>query len=201
DARAVVEAAADGYASYNAAYTRLQELEPQAVRRDELRNAHGEAEHQRIRLETIIQGQREKLAQVVYDKAELERIAPLVVEQESLEARRSEIQTTLGEMKALARRLTVAEADLQKFRLEYREVTQRVEEAEKLRDVAARVPALEQQRRDAEVELREARVQLERLNERQKELQRTQANVAKLTGELQTIDREIEAGLRAEEMA
>src|SRR5581483_4857300 len=82
-----------------------------------------------------------------------------------------------------------------------REVTQRVEEAEKLRDVAARVPALEQQRRDAEVELREARVQLERLNERQKELQRTQANVAKLTGELQTIDREIEAGLRAEEMA
>ncbi|HJQ26630.1 MAG TPA: SMC family ATPase [Blastocatellia bacterium] len=201
DARAIVEAAADGYASYNVAYLRLQELEPLAARRDELRKAHSDAEHQRIRLETVIQGQSEKLAQIASDKAELERIAPLVVEQESLEARRSEIQTTLGEMKALASRLTVAEVDLQKFRQEYREVTQRVDEAESLRDLAGRVPALEQQRRDAEAELREARVQLERLNERQKELQRTQANVAKITGELHTIDREIEAGLRAEELA
>src|SRR2546423_5665883 len=201
EARRIIEAAADGYASYNAAYLRLQELEPQAVRRDELRHAYSEAEHQRIRLETVIQGEREKLAQVDSDKAELERLAPLVVEQERLEARRSEIQTGLGEMKALANRLTVAEADLQKFRLEYREVTQRVDEAEKLRDLAGRVPVLEQQRRDAEAELGEARVQLEWLNGRKKELQQKQASVAKLNGELHTIDREIEAGLRAEELA
>ncbi|MFL6275969.1 MAG: AAA family ATPase [Blastocatellia bacterium] len=199
--RTVVEAAAAGYASYNIAYSRLQELEPLALRRDEVRKAHAEADHQRIRLEATIQGQREKLAQIDLGKTELERIAPLVGEQEGLEARRSEIQTALGEMKALSRRLTVAENDLQKFRGEWREVTQRIEEAEKLRDVAERVPALEQERRGTEAELREARVQHERLIERQKEMQRAQANIAKLTGELQTIDREIAAGLRAEELA
>ena len=201
EARAIVEAAAAGYESYNVAYLRLQELEPLATRRDTLRKQHSEAEHQRIRLEAIIQGQSEKLAQVDRDKTELARIAPLVSEQEMIEARRSEIQTALGEMNALARRLQTAEADLLKFRGEWRDVTQRIEEAEKLRDLAERVPVLDQQRRDAEAELRESRVLLERLNERHKELKRTQETLAKLTGELHTIDREIEAGLNAEELA
>ena len=200
-ARATVEAAAAGYESYNVASLRLQELEPKAVRREALRKDYSEAEHQRIRLGAIIQGEREKLAQIERDKAELARIAPLVVEQEKLEARRSEIQTALGERNALARRLQTAEADLQKFRGEWKEVTQRIEEAEKLRDAAERVPLLEQLRRDAEAELSHSRVLFERLNERQKELKRAQENLAKLTGELHTIDREIETGLMAEELA
>jgi DNA repair protein SbcC/Rad50 len=201
EARSIVEAAAPGYESYNVAYMRLQELEPLALRRDVLRKAQAEAEHQRIRLEATIQGQREKLAQIDSNKAELTRLAPQVSEQERLEARRSEIQTALGEMNALARRLQIAEADLLKFRGEWREVTQRIDEAEKLRDLAERVTVFEQQRRDAEAELRESRVQLERLNERHKELKRAQENLAKLTGELHTIDREIAAGLQAEEVA
>lgn len=201
EARSIVEAAAAGHESYNIAYRRLQELEPLALRRDELRKAQAEAEHQRIRLEATIQGQREKLAQIDSDKAELTRLAPQVSEQERIEARRSEIQTSLGEMNALARRLQTAEADLLKFRGEWREVTQRIDEAEKLRDLAERVTLFEQQRRDAEAELRESRVLLERLNERHKELKRAQENLAKLTGELQTIDREIAAGLQAEEVA
>ncbi|HKP12809.1 MAG TPA: hypothetical protein VJZ91_11880, partial [Blastocatellia bacterium] len=174
---------------------------PKAVRREALRKDYSEAEHQRIRLGAAIAGQREKLAQIDSDKAELARIAPLAVEQEMHEARRSEIQTALGEMTALARRLQAAETDLQKFRGEWRDVTQRIEEAEKLREAAERVPLLEQQRRDAEAELRESRVLFERLNERRKELKRSQENLAKLMGELHTIDREIEAGLKAEELA
>ncbi len=201
EARAVVEAASAGYESYNVASRRLLELEPLAERREALRKDHSEAEHQRIRLDAMIQGQREKLERIDGEKAELARIAPLVSEQEKIEARRSEIQTALGEMNALARRLQTAEADLQKFRGEWRDVTQRIEEAEKLRDIAERVPMLEQQRRDAEVELRESRVLFERLNERRKELKRSQETIAKLTGELHTIDREIEVGLKAEEMA
>jgi DNA repair protein SbcC/Rad50 len=200
EARTAVAAAAAGYESYNVAYLRLQELEPRALRRDEVRKEHAEAEHQRIRLEAVIQAQREKLAEVARDRAELARIAPLVSEQESLEARRSEIQTTLGEMNALTRRLTAAEADLQKFRNEWRDVTHRIEEAEKLREVAERVPLLEKQRRDAEAELSQARVQFEWLNERRKELKRTQETAAKLAGELDTIGREMEAGLKAEEL-
>jgi exonuclease SbcC len=200
-ASAIVEAAAAGYQSYNVAALRLQELEPMAQRRESLRKAYSESEHQRIRLEATIQGQREKLAQVDSDKAELMRIAPLVSEQEKIDARRSQIQTALGEMNALARRLQTAEADLLKFRGEWRDVTQRIDEAEKLRDVAERVPVLDQQRRDAEAELRESRVLLERLNERHKELKRSQENIAKLTGELHTIDREIDAGLKAEDLA
>jgi exonuclease SbcC len=200
-AQATVASAVSGYESYNVASLRLQELEPKAVRRESLRKDHTEAEHQRIRLGAILQGEREKLAQVERDKTELARIAPHVVEQEKLEARRSEIQTALGEMNALSRRLQTAEADLQKFRGEWRDVTQRIEEAEKLREEAERVPLLEQQRRDAEAELRESRVLFERLNERHKELKRAQENLAKLTGELHTIDREIEAELQAEELA
>ena len=88
EARAIVEAAAAGYEAYNVAYLRLQELEPLATRRDALRKQHSEAEHQRIRLEAIIQGQSEKLAQIDRDKTELTRIAPLVSEQEKIEARR-----------------------------------------------------------------------------------------------------------------
>jgi len=201
EARSIVEAAAPGHESYNVAYLRLQELEPLAIKRDALRKAQAEGEHQRIRLEATIQGQREKLSQIEGDKAELAQLVPRVSEQEKIEARRSEIQTALGEMNALTRRLQTAEADLLKFRGEWRDLSQRIEEAEKLRDLAERVPVLEQQRRDAEAELRESRVLLERLNERHKELKRAQDNLAKLTGELHTIDREIHAGLQAEEIA
>lgn len=201
EATAIVAATAAGHESYNVAYLRIQELEPLAARRDALRKDYAETEHRRIRLEATIQGQREKLAQVDRDKAELARVAPLVSEQQQAEARRSEIQTALGEMNALARRLQTAEADLLKFRNEWRDVTQRVDEAEKLRELAEQVPLLEQQRRDGETELRESRVLLERLNERHRELKRSQETTAKRTGELQTIDREIAAGLKAEDLA
>ena len=201
EARTVVEAAAAGYASYNDSYRRLQELEPQAARRDGLRQRHTEAEHQRIRLEAVIKGQREKQAEIEIDRAELARIAPLVTEQERLEARRSEIQTLLGEMSAVTRRLEVEEAELAKLRDEWRDVKHQVGEAEKLRERAQRVPALEQQRRDAEAQLRESRVLLERSTERRRELARSEENLAKLAAEIQTIEREIEAGQKFEELA
>jgi exonuclease SbcC len=201
DAQGVVGAAADGFARYNEAMARIAELEPLIIQRDRLRKTLSEMEREQSRAEALVQSHREKVAQLEADQAELERISPLISEQQKLEARRAELQTEIGELNALARREAETTNELQNFRQEYAEVEKKVKEAEKLGSLAESVPALEQERRSLESELAETRVRLERLSERRKELKRIHELIAKTTAEVQTLAKEIEAGLEAERMA
>src|SRR5262249_35189544 len=100
-ANQAVEAASAGFAIYNDASSRLVELEPQAVLRDALKKDVSEKERERFKIEASIQAQREKLEKLEGDKAELDRLGPFVDAQISLEKRRAELQTLVGELAVL----------------------------------------------------------------------------------------------------
>ena len=200
-AQSAVTAAADGFAQYEAAMAQVAELEPLTIQRDQLRKSLSEMEREQSRVEAQVQSHREKVAQLESERAELGRIEPMIAEQVKLEARRAELQTEIGELNALTRRQTETESELKALRQEDAEIEKKVKEAEKLKDLAASVSSLEQERRSLEAELTEARVQLERVSERRKELKRIHELIAKTTAELQTLAKEVEAGLEAEGIA
>lgn len=201
EARDIVAAAAAGYAAYNEANAKLAELEPQALERDTLKKELSEKERGHFRVEALVQTQRDKVAQLEADSKEVERLAPFVGEQEQIEKRRADLQTQLGEINALRRRQEAAAKELEALRVDYADVSKKIEEAEKMREAAERVPSLEQDRRTREEELREMRVQLARIGERKSELKRVRESIAKLNGEIQTLEKEIESASNAEHLA
>lgn len=201
EAKAIVAAAAAGYASYNDSNRRLSELEPQALQRDALKKELSEKEREQFRVEASVQMQRDKVAQFEADGREVERLAPFVNEQGQIEKRRAELQTQLGEVNALRRRQEVATKELEILRVDYADASKKIEEAERMRESAERVPELEQERRVCEEELREMRVQLARIGERKSELKRVRETIAKLNGEIQTLEKEIESAANAEQVA
>ncbi|HKS40448.1 MAG TPA: SMC family ATPase, partial [Blastocatellia bacterium] len=201
EARDTVAAAAAGYAAYNEANAKLAELEPQALERDTLKKELSEKEREHFRVEALVQTQRDKVVQLEADGKEVERLAPFVSEQEQIEKRRADLQTQLGEINALRRRQEAATKELEALRVDYADVSKKIEEAEKMREAAERVPSLEQDRRACEEELREMRVQLARIGERKSELKRVRESIAKLNGEIQTLEKEIESASNAEHLA
>ncbi|HKY03654.1 MAG TPA: hypothetical protein VJQ56_02125, partial [Blastocatellia bacterium] len=74
-------------------------------------------------------------------------------------------------------------------------------EAESLRELAEAAPRLEGERRNLEFELGESKVALERKTERARELNRVKDTIAKINGEISTIEKEMRAGAEAEAMA
>ncbi|MGA9774178.1 MAG: SMC family ATPase [Blastocatellia bacterium] len=201
EASDIVRAAAAGYTDYNDANQKLAVLEPQAIERDSLKKELSEKEREQFKLEASVQTQRDKVSQLEADAKEIERLAPFVNEQEQIEKRRADLQTQLGEINALRRRQEAATKELESLRVDYADVSKKVEEAEKMREPAERVPKLEQERRTLEEELRELRVQLARISERVSELKRVRQTIAKLNGEIQTLEKEIESASNAEQIA
>lgn len=190
----VVRATAAGFENYTRANTRLATLEEQAVKRDQVKRDSSEKERELYRIETTSQAVTEKLSQIDSDRKEIERLAPLIEEQARLEARATELQTSIAELTAIAEQIKSAERELESSRGEYLDISKRIKEAEKLRVQAVRTPQLEEDRRNLEAELREMRVALERLSERKKELKRAQANIAKISAEIKTLEKEMQAG-------
>ena len=201
EAKIAVESAAAGYGSYNDSNMRLTELEPQIAIRDAFREEHSEKEREVFRVEEKIETIREKLKQIEMDEAEIERLKPLVAEQERLESMRGELQKSLGEMGVLKERVEAGEHDLEILRHEYSGLSKQIAEAENLKAEAKRVPKLEEERKRLESELREMRVAFERLTERKKELLRTREALSRITGEINTLEKEMQAGLAAEQIA
>ncbi len=201
EARDIVASAAAGYTAYNEANAKLAELEPQAFERDALKKELSEKEREHFKIEASVQTQRDKVAQLEADSKEVERLVPFVNEQEQIEKRRADLQTQLGEVNALRRRQEATTKELESLRVDYGDVSKKIEEAEKVRESAERVPELEQERRTLEEELREMRVQLARIGERKSELKRVRETIAKLNGEIQTLEKEIESASNAEQLA
>lgn len=200
EAKEAVRSSEVGFATYNEANLKLAEIEPQAVLRDAIKKELSERERDHYKLEAAMQAQREKVLQLEADRAELEKLTPLVEEQEKVEARRAELQTMLGELNELRKRENAAKSELESLRAEYADISKQVDEAERLKTLAERVPALEEERRALEGELRETRIQLERIRERRNELKRVRENIAKLVGEIGTLEKEIAAGLEADRL-
>jgi DNA repair protein SbcC/Rad50 len=196
-----VAASEQGYATYNEAKSQLEGLEGRAVERDALKQEYSEAERDQFRAEASLQSAREKLAQIDADRREQERLAPLVEEQGQMEARRAELQTLTGELKGLAERARAADRDLKTFRAEYAELMKHIEEAEGAREDAERASELEEQRRKLEAGLTAMRVALTRLADRKAEQKQSQEKIRKLDAEIKTLEKDIERGLAAEDLA
>jgi DNA repair protein SbcC/Rad50 len=201
EASNAVAASTAGYEAYNDANLKLSGLEPKAAARDALKKELSDQERERYGNEILLQAQREKSSQLERDRKELERLAPLAQEQERIEKRREELQRELGELGALQKREEASKRELESLRANYSDVSKKIEEAEKLRETAARAPELEQERRRLEDEKREMQIQLARIAERRLELKRAADNIAKLRGELQTLETEIASRAMAEELA
>ena len=197
----IVQSTAAGFAEYNEANARCAALEIEATKRDLLKREFSEKERELYRVETAAQTLGEKLTQIDADRKEIDRLAPLAHEQEQCEARAAELQTAIAELTVVAEQVKSAERELAASRTEYLDISKRIKEAEKLREIAERAPELEEDRRRLEAELREMRVALERINERKKELKRSRNNIAKISAEIETLEREMSSGLCAEKAA
>jgi exonuclease SbcC len=199
-ARATAAAAA-GFEIYNQAEAQLKQLEKQMAERDQLNALWAEKRSKLIRIEASSEGLREKLRQVEQDKKELELLKPKLAEQERLEARRSELQASVGEMKVLEESAEAARRELNLLREEYKRVSKQVEEAEQVKGLAEQAPSLEESRRALEAELSKSRVERERLIERRREVSRVRNEIDKLRGEIKTIEKEMAKGLAVKELA
>jgi DNA repair protein SbcC/Rad50 len=200
EAKEAVGSAAAGFQAYNEANAKLAELEPRAVLRDALKKELSDKERDHYKLEAATEAQRDRVLRLEADRAELERLAPLVEEQEKVEARRTELQTMLGELNEIRKRESAAKSELDSLRAEYADISRQIDEAEKLKATAERVPALEVERRELESEIRETQVQLERIRERKNDLKRVRENIAKLKGEIDTLEKEIAGGMEADRL-
>jgi exonuclease SbcC len=108
-----------------------------------------------------------------------------------LENRRLEFQKQLAELSVFERRAKQDETDLKNLRNEYQEVKQRLQEIETLKDVAESLENLETQRNQVELAMRNAQASLERLSLKTKEQKRAKENLAKIKGEITTLESEL----------
>lgn len=200
-AREVMTAATDGYARYNEATTRLAELEPQAIKRDQLKVALSEKEREQYRLEANINSLQERLKQIEDDKKTVQSLEPLIKEQGTLEHQRSELQSTVTELNLLKRQADEGEIEIKRLRVEFQELKGQIEETEKLKELAESLPTLEDERKRVEIEYSEMRVAIERLSLKKKESSNISARLAKLGAEIKTLEGEVILAGDAEELA
>jgi exonuclease SbcC len=189
----IVEATADGFEVFNEASLLLAELEKQAVERDSLRAKHTETERQLIRIEAAHNAETEKLAAIESARLEIERLIGMEKEQSNLESERGRLQEEISRLTALKAQAELADRELGTFRREFSELSRQIEEAEKYRAKAERVPSLEEERRRTEAHLRELQVNDQRLKDRRRELVRAEENISRLGGEIKTLEKELAA--------
>ncbi|HWP44260.1 MAG TPA: hypothetical protein VNO14_13535, partial [Blastocatellia bacterium] len=200
-AAGLVAQARAGHSIYEEASQSLERLQEQASERDSIRQQFNQAERESIRIETTLQAHRDALARLEADRLEVERLAPLVEEQNRLEARRGELQMLIGEMGGLRQRVPALENELNEFRKQYSDLKKHITEAESQKELAESALRLDEERRRLEAELRELRVSLERLSERSKELKRSKEKMRRLEAEIKTVEKELRAGEEAEKLS
>jgi DNA repair protein SbcC/Rad50 len=197
----LLTAATDGYVKHNEAIEILKELEPQAFKRDQLKLALTERQREQYRLEATLNSLQERLKQIEDDKQILQSLEPLIIEQNNMELLRGELQNNLTELNLLKRQAEEGEDDRARLRAEFLELKKQIEEAEKLKEPAERLPTLEEERRRVEIEYSEMRVAIERQSLKRKEASNLSARLAKLAAEIKTLEGEVLSASDAEELA
>jgi DNA repair protein SbcC/Rad50 len=200
-AREVMIAATDGYSRHNEATARLAELEPQVIKRDQLKVALSEKERERYRLEASLNSLQERLKQIEDDKKILQGLEPLIKEQGDLEQQRAELQTILTELNLLKYQADDGEIEIRRLRAEFQELKIQIEETEKLKELAESLSVLEDERKRIESEYSEMRVAMERFSLKKKEAGTISARLSKLAAEIKTLDGEVLSASDAEELA
>jgi exonuclease SbcC len=200
-AREIMITATDGYVKHNDATARLAELEPLAIKRDQLKVALSEKEREQYRLEASLNALQERLKQIEDDKKVLQSLGLLIIEQSTLEQQRAELQNTLTELNLLKRQTDEGEIEIRRLRAEFQELKIQIEETEKLKEVVESLPTLEDERKRIEVEYSEMRVAIERLILKKKEAGNISSRLAKLAAEIKILEGEVLSANNVEELA
>jgi DNA repair protein SbcC/Rad50 len=196
-----VTAATEGFNKHNEATTRLTALEPQAVKRDQLKIALGERQRQQYKLEANLNSLQERLKQLEGDRQVLQSLEPLLIEQGNLEQQRTELQNNLTELNLLKRQADEGADERARLRGEFLELKKLIEESETLKESAEGLPTLEEERRRLEIEYSEMRVTIERQSLKRQEASNLSARLAKLAAEIKTLEGEVLSAGDAEELA
>jgi DNA repair protein SbcC/Rad50 len=183
-----VQQSTDGYNAYCEASQRLEQLELEAVDRDRLRGEFAEKDKEHIRLQGTLQNLRDKLGELSRDKEGLRQLGPAIDQQVALESSRRELQAAASERPSLVERLEGTDRELAALRVEYREVTHKIEECEKFKSLAVKTAGLEVARSNAESGLRGKQIELDRMTQRKAELGRLSESVALIEGELKNLE-------------
>lgn len=200
-AKTAMAAAKEGYERHKEAVEKLAELEPQTARRDALKRQREELQHQKIRLEMALQALQQRQQQIDADRLQLENLRPQVSQQQELEEARQQVQRAIAELSVFEKNSARDQKALQDLRQEYAVVTRRVEEAEEVRELAERLPSLEAERQTLVEKLHEAQLSFQHLSLKQKEAKRSTAALAKLAGEIKTLEGELAAVGEPEQLA
>jgi DNA repair protein SbcC/Rad50 len=194
-------AATEGFVKHNEATERLTELEPQALKRDQLKIGLAERQRELYRLEANINSLKERLKQLEDDKQVLQNLEPKIIKQVNLEEHRAELQNSLTELNLLKRQADEGADERAGLRAEFLGLKKQIEEAEALKETALGLPSLEDERRRIEAEYGEARVAIERQTLKRKEASNLSARLSKLAAEIKTLEGEVIAAGDVEELA
>jgi DNA repair protein SbcC/Rad50 len=200
-AKEAMAAAEDGYGKYNEAIVRLSELEPQALKRDQLKTVSSEKERELYRIEASLLSLQDKLKQIEDDNKVLQSLRPLIKEQGALEQQRAELQNTITELNLFQHQADEDELEIKQLRADFQELKSQIDETEKLKELAESVPTLEHERQRVEAEYGETRVAMERLYSKKREVSNISARVSKLAAEIKILEGEVRSADNAEDLA
>ncbi|MBI3654419.1 MAG: SMC family ATPase [Acidobacteria bacterium] len=190
-ARRALTAALEGFTQYNQAIAQLEELEPQALLRDKLKTTLAAKERQLFKVEAALEQIKNSLQELEAYKTLRRSLKPLIEEQGNLEQQRQELQNSLAELTVLKQRRAEDEAEILRLRNDFQGVKARLAEAEKQKDLATQVPALEALRQQVEGEYQAAQVALERLQAKKREARMLAERIGNLEGEIHTLEHEL----------
>ncbi|HZS47054.1 MAG TPA: SMC family ATPase, partial [Blastocatellia bacterium] len=139
-----VQRTAAGYEQYLAARDRLSALSADRSQRDKLRSELTKIETAIIRTQSELQNLSRQLSEIEVAKRETYELTPKIVQQESLESKRSELQRMAGQRQTLEDSLKEFDKELVLLRSRYAETSRQIEETEKLEASAEQVKQLEE---------------------------------------------------------
>jgi exonuclease SbcC len=191
----------EGFQNYHRAIAQLEELEPKAIARDKLKKSLADIERQSFKAEAISEAIARSLKELQGYKTVLQSLKPLIEEQGKLEQQRQMLQNSITELQILKQQKHEAGLEIERLRKEYADLKKRIDEAEKVKDLAALVPDLEINRQRIELEYQEAQVALERLTAKKRDAKNTSERIANLEAEIHTLENEVKNSSALEDLA
>ncbi len=200
-ARAIVEQSRLGFENYNHALLNLKSLEANAVHRDQIAGQIVTSERELAAIRTKLTYERERQRELEGSRTEIERLEPLIIEQESFENQRQSLQTMVGEFKQLSEQSGRVEKQLGEFRDNYKALVAQIEEVKSLEWAPLQVMKLESQCRELQDNINDMKLKMQVYQEHQKQSRITREKIGKLDGEIKTLQGECAAVAHQQELA
>jgi exonuclease SbcC len=190
-AAGIVTAARAGYENYQAASSRLSELEKRRESRNDLRAKIAAIERDLIDARSESRLCEARLSEIAGARAELAELADEVERQNSIEAEIARLREGRGEAQSLKRSLSALDKELERLRRRYADLSRQIEEAGTREPLAATAESLETQRSWLDAEINRAEMALNNSRLKRDHLDTLRKDQERLAGELEKTRNEI----------